>query len=51
MEQEDDHSLVLDLVVEVATEPVVEERALNVARRPQLHAHPVVQLVMVDLAR
>ena len=40
-----------DLVVEVAAEPVVEQRALDVARRTQLHAHPVVRLVIVDLAR
>ena len=40
-----------NLVVEVSAEPVVEKRALDVARRAQLHAHPVVRLVIVDLAR
>ena len=40
-----------DLVVEMTTEPVVEERALDVAGGSQLHAHPVVCLLVVHLAR
>ena len=40
-----------DLIVEVAAEPVVEQRTVDVARSPQLHAHPVVSLVVIHLAR
>ncbi len=41
--------LVFDLIVEVASKPIVKERPLDVTRASQLHGYPVLTLVQVDV--
>lgn len=43
--------MVLDLKVEVSTEPIIEEGRLNVTGCIQLHVEPVVIFLIVDVHR